>query len=254
MQGEFKTWQVLIGILIMFTIPFTWPFIFTFIIFGLITIHSIESDSPLDILAIFATIITSIIFFKSGDNFIGFMFAIGIPLELYIYARMRKEENERKERENRWEAGRPYREAENKRRQEEIYRQNQDILRIEELKKRIELEAMKTSMNYEKDNDRTPIDVSSQNLGYDIKSTGINETRFIEVKGKSNTSNILLTENEWNKALMLENSYYLYVVYDCPDNPQIYHVQNPASKLKSSYDSNTKKYSIDKYEIDKYAK
>jgi len=157
-------------------------------------------------------------------------------------------------------ANRPYLEEKMRLRHEEIQREKQqkecetqELQRIEELKKKVETKAMDIAIEYEKSNYRTPSDVSSQNLGYDIKSSSKNETRFIEVKGKSDIDSIQLTENEWNKAKELENNYYLYVVYNCLGEPRLKRVRNPANKLSANNDYKTGKYSIDKYEIDKYS-
>ena len=123
-------------------------------------------------------------------------------------------------------------------------------LEFEQKKKLVESTAMNEVVNFEKNNYRTPVDVSADNVGYDIKSSNSTETRFIEVKGKSEIGDIQITNNEWNKAKELENSYYLYVVYDCSsNNPSLYIIQNPANKLSAEFNSSKNKYIIKKDEI-----
>lgn len=96
----------------------------------------------------------------------------------------------------------------------------------------IEKIGMELSMEYERKQGRNPQDVSDQNLGYDIKSTSNNETRYIEVKGRKNETNIQLTKNEWTKAKILQDKYWLYIIYNATTNPKLIKIQNPAKKLK----------------------
>lgn len=49
----------------------------------------------------------------------------------------------------------------------------------------IEKIGMEIAMQYEKEHGREPEDVSKKNLGYDIRSTGKNEMRYIEVKTRA---------------------------------------------------------------------
>ena len=75
--------------------------------------------------------------------------------------------------------------------------------------------AMDAAMEFERSHGRTPTDVSrTMGLGYDIKSVGHNETRYIEVKGRNAKGQVALTRNEWFKAKHLGADYYLYVVWN----------------------------------------
>lgn len=75
--------------------------------------------------------------------------------------------------------------------------------------------AMEAAMLFEKKHGRNPIDVSGKiGLGYDIKSIGKMETRYIEVKGRYREGDVSLTHNEWFKARHLRTDYYLYVVWN----------------------------------------
>ncbi|MFZ2215963.1 MAG: helicase-related protein [Methanothermobacter tenebrarum] len=96
----------------------------------------------------------------------------------------------------------------------------------------IEKIGMELSMEYERKQGRNPQDVSNQNLGYDIKSTSNNETRYIEVKSRKNETNIQLTKNEWTKAKRFQDKYWLYIIYNATTKPKLIKIQNPAKKLK----------------------
>lgn len=98
--------------------------------------------------------------------------------------------------------------------------------------KEIEMVGMRKTEEYEKENNRTPEDVSAENVGYDIKSSNDNEVRYIEVKARAQTGAIDLTPNEWMIAQRLREEYWLYVVeYAGTDNPKLYTIQDPAIKL-----------------------
>jgi hypothetical protein len=163
-----------------------------------------------------------------------------------------KWERERPERERRERERREEYEREERERNLRIERENRQKLALEEAKKEIELKAMKTVLDYEKNQYRNPIDVSSQNLGYDIKSSSSSETRFIEVKGKADSNSIYITSHEWEVSKQFENNYYLYVVFNCSSNyPDLKIIQYPSNKLSSDYDSYSNKYSISEYEINR---
>jgi superfamily II DNA or RNA helicase len=76
----------------------------------------------------------------------------------------------------------------------------------------IEKIGMEIAMEYEKLCGRNPEDVSKENLGYDIRSKGKEEIRYIEVKARADTGDILLTPNEWFKARRFKNDYWLYII------------------------------------------
>lgn len=69
--------------------------------------------------------------------------------------------------------------------------------------------------------------------GFDILSIYPgNERRCIEVKGRADTGEIQVTDNEWARACNLRNEYWLYAVYHCATpTPQMVRVQDPFEKL-----------------------
>jgi superfamily II DNA or RNA helicase len=78
--------------------------------------------------------------------------------------------------------------------------------------------------------------VESDNRGFDLISrrphpedpkTAI-EVRFIEVKGRSTVGEVALTGNEYRTAQRLKKDYWLYVVFNCCDKPEISVVRDPA--------------------------
>ena len=92
-----------------------------------------------------------------------------------------------------------------------------DIMRENAESERIAMDAV---MAFEREHGREPIDVSREmGRGYDIKSTGRGETRYIEVKGRRGEGSVALTRNEWFKARHLRKDYYLYVVWNTVDAP-----------------------------------
>ncbi|MDW8382947.1 MAG: helicase-related protein [Verrucomicrobiota bacterium] len=97
----------------------------------------------------------------------------------------------------------------------------------------IEAIGMQMALDYERRAGRTPVDVSRQNLGYDIRSEAPDGTlRYIEVKARATTGPVVLTPNEWLMAQRLANEYWLYVVENAADEPKLFTLQNPASKLR----------------------
>lgn len=77
------------------------------------------------------------------------------------------------------------------------------------------------------------IDVSKQNLGYDIESTTANgEKRFIEVKSLSNENGYFsLTNNEYTAAHRLKESYYICLVVQKHNYLNFIYINNPLEKL-----------------------
>lgn len=68
--------------------------------------------------------------------------------------------------------------------------------------------------------------------GFDIFSKRHDHERAIEVKGRVETADIELTENEWAKAINLRSRYWLYTVFDCGSgSPRLVRVQDPFGKL-----------------------
>ncbi|MGC8734644.1 MAG: helicase-related protein [bacterium] len=97
----------------------------------------------------------------------------------------------------------------------------------------IERIGMEIAMEYERLNGRVPEDVSKENLGFDIRSKGENEIRYIEVKARAIEGDIALTPNEWIKAHRFGDQYYLYIVANAKTNPVLYIIQNPSKNLKA---------------------
>lgn len=69
--------------------------------------------------------------------------------------------------------------------------------------------------------------------GFDILSIRPGKVRrCIEVKGRSGTDEIEITDNEWARACNLRSDYWLYAVYHCgTPSPLMVRVQDPFDKL-----------------------
>jgi superfamily II DNA or RNA helicase len=118
---------------------------------------------------------------------------------------------------------------------------------LEAMKRDEEIEriAMKVTLDFEQAQGRRPEDVSEENLGYDVKSKGKGELRYIEVKGRARIAKIVLTPNEWIKAHRFKDNYWLYVVANCAVKPELYLIQNPAAKLKPNKVVEVTRYVVD---------
>jgi superfamily II DNA or RNA helicase len=108
-------------------------------------------------------------------------------------------------------------------------------------RRRVELEAMKIVMEYEKksaqtDEQRNKIrDVSERDTGFDIESYD----KYIEVKSFKTTGIPKLTSHEWETANRIKQDYWLYVVEDVFNeqkslDEKITPIQNPYAKLKNT--------------------
>ena len=95
----------------------------------------------------------------------------------------------------------------------------------------IEKIGMEIAMRFEKEQGRIPEDVSKQNLGFDIRSRGRGEVRYIEVKARADEGKVALTRNEWFKAARFKEKYWLYIVANAKTNPTLYIINNPAQSL-----------------------
>ena len=100
----------------------------------------------------------------------------------------------------------------------------------------VELIAMDVAMSFERAEGRNPEDVSAtRGLGYDVMSqdpaTGVK--RYIEVKGRAGTGDVMISENEWNRLGQLGETAWLYVVTECrgAGEPRLTIVQDPANTL-----------------------
>lgn len=114
----------------------------------------------------------------------------------------------------------------------------------------IEAIGIEIAMKYERDNGRLPEDVSSQNLGFDIRSTEKDgSVRYIEVKARAQSGDIALTQNEWFKAHRFKDDYYLYVVFNASSSPQLFIVKNPSENLSASEKVEIVRYIIQSEDI-----
>lgn len=96
----------------------------------------------------------------------------------------------------------------------------------------VEAVAMQTAIQYETAEDRTPTDVSKDNVGYDIRSLASDgQKRYIEVKGRAGCDGVMLSENEWNRLTQLGTRAWLYIVTDCKTNPQLHIINDPGNTL-----------------------
>ena len=115
----------------------------------------------------------------------------------------------------------------------------------------VERQGMRLAMDFETRNGRTPEDVSTQNLGFDIRSkdeTGL--VRYIEVKARAGNGAVALTQNEWFKAKRFRDDYYLYAVMNVKNKPHLYIIRNPALNLEPEEKLEVVRYVISFREID----
>ncbi|QUV81462.1 DUF3883 domain-containing protein [Chloracidobacterium sp. D] len=115
----------------------------------------------------------------------------------------------------------------------------------------IEAIGMQVAMAYEREHGRVPEDVSTQNLGYDIRSRTppteekqAESVRYIEVKARATTGAIVLTPNEWLMAQRLGNDYWLYVVEHAAARPVLHTIQNPAARLQPEEQAEIVRYVV----------
>lgn len=96
----------------------------------------------------------------------------------------------------------------------------------------VEAAAMEFVLDYEKKVGRTPIDVSKENLGFDVRSLSPDgQIRYIEVKGRAAVGAVWLTPNEWQMAGRFRDGYWLYVVFQAKASPKLKRVQDPTKSL-----------------------
>ena len=92
------------------------------------------------------------------------------------------------------------------------------------LSKIVERVSLLTSLQYEKKEGRSPIELGeSIKPGYDIESQGNDDKRYIEVKGtKELSEEIFLTANELNSLRKHSGSYYVYIVTNALKSPTLH--------------------------------
>lgn len=93
---------------------------------------------------------------------------------------------------------------------------------------------MAEAMKYETFVGWTPVDVSANNEGYDIRSVSPEELkRYIEVKGRTGLDgSVMLSENEMNRLAQLGEVAWLYIVMNCKIEPELHRIQNPVNTLR----------------------
>ena len=109
----------------------------------------------------------------------------------------------------------------------------------------VEKIAVEVAMQYEENQGHKPVSVEEENCGWDITSLhGGQVARYIEVKGRAGEGGVALTPNEWIKAQRFGKDYWLYVVVHCKTNPQLYLIQDPASKLHPKEEVSVVRYMV----------
>lgn len=63
-------------------------------------------------------------------------------------------------------------------------------------------------------------------------------------KGRAETGSVALTPNEWIKAQRFGKEYWLYVVVNCKSKPELYLIQDPASKLNPKEEVSVVRYMV----------
>ena len=123
----------------------------------------------------------------------------------------------------------------------------------------VERIAMDVAMQHERNAGREPKDVSDQmGIGYDVLSvdphTGVK--RYIEVKGRAGTGEVMISENEWNRLGQLGETAWLYIVTEARslEGCKLAIVQNPAEVLAARRFSKGVQYLVPEEEWKKKAK
>jgi superfamily II DNA or RNA helicase len=103
----------------------------------------------------------------------------------------------------------------------------------------IERIGMDYVMAYERERGWQPEDISKNHdgSGFDIRSTDpeTGEIRRIEVKARAGEGEFVeLTPNEWLQAHRHAESYWLYVVWNCANQPHLITIQNPAQTMANA--------------------
>ena len=100
---------------------------------------------------------------------------------------------------------------------------------------RDKMSAVAIAENMENKRGRVPENLHGKHLGFDIRSTGTDgikhKTRYILAIWNPKGKWVDFTANEWLKARMLQDSFYLYVVHD--GKPAVTFVSDPAHTLNS---------------------
>ena len=114
----------------------------------------------------------------------------------------------------------------------------------------IEQIGMDYAIRHEKTQGCTVTDVSTENLGFDLRSkTPDGNIRCIEVKARADRAPIVLTANEWFRAKQLKDDYFLYVVLNASTQPKLYIIQNPAKRISAVRQITEVRYQVPLSEI-----
>ena len=96
----------------------------------------------------------------------------------------------------------------------------------------VEAAAVKFVIEHERQAGYNPMNVGSENLGFDIRSQSPDgKIRYIEVKGRAAVGSVWLTPNEWQMAQRFAENYWLYVVFHAKSSPSLRRIQDPANSL-----------------------
>jgi len=101
---------------------------------------------------------------------------------------------------------------------------------------KIEKIAIREAIAYEEARGYEVESVEDQDCGFDLKSrkydsadpSVVVDVRFIEVKGRARVDDVFLSNNEYEAAVRHKDDYWLYAVYNCASDPELYPIQNPA--------------------------
>ncbi len=116
----------------------------------------------------------------------------------------------------------------------------------------VEQIAMDVALRYERARGWTPQDVSKDGVHYDIRShaprmTGDDYIRYIEVKGRAQTGDIVFYAPEVDKLEQLGERAFLYIVTHCKGTtPRLRIIQNPFPQLKRENLFRAIQYVVDK--------
>ena len=99
----------------------------------------------------------------------------------------------------------------------------------------IERIAVEEAINYEQERGYLVESVEEEDRGFDLISRKPNlhdpttfvDVRFVEVKGRAQVGEVGLSDNEYKTAKRLRSDYWLYVVYNCANTPELHVIPDP---------------------------
>lgn len=114
-----------------------------------------------------------------------------------------------------------------------------------------EATGMAVAMAFEREQGRHPDDVSSENLGFDVRSIAYNAdgtlygARYIEVKARAQSGAVRISANEWKKARHFGENFWLYIVTGAKtESPKLHRIQDPADQFRLGDDIEVTGYII----------